>query len=73
MALNMLLCRVWAELTRTLKKSKLRRKPNTTEVAVNPERGREKNNSSEYNIAVLMLVLRLAMDFRWHYWAKTCV
>lgn len=38
----MLLCRVWAELTRTLKKSKLRRKPNTTEVAVNPERGREK-------------------------------
>lgn len=42
MVSNMLLCRVWAELTRTLKKSKLRRKPNTTEVAVNPEAQKKK-------------------------------
>ena len=37
MAVNMLLCSVWDELTRTLKKTKLRRKPKTTEEAVNPE------------------------------------
>jgi len=42
MALNMLLWRVWAEFTRTLKKTKLRRKPNTTEVAVKPDKSTEK-------------------------------
>lgn len=46
MALNMLLCRVWAELTRTLKKTKLRRKPNTTEVAVKPDKGTGKKSIS---------------------------
>lgn len=44
MALNMLLCRVWAELTRTLKKTKLRRKPNTTEVAVKPDKSTGKKH-----------------------------
>lgn len=48
MALNMLSCRFWAELTRTLKKSKLRRKPNTTEVAVKPDKSTEKKKIHQH-------------------------
>lgn len=47
-ALNMLSCRFWAELTRTLKKSKLRRKPNTTEVAVKPDKSTEKKKIHQH-------------------------
>lgn len=46
MALNMLLWRVWAELTRTLKKIRLRTKPNTTEVAVKADKSTQKNSMS---------------------------
>ena len=42
----MLLCRVWAALTNTLKKTKLRRKPNTTEVAVKPDKSTEEKSIS---------------------------
>lgn len=55
MASNMLLCRVWAALTRTLKKTKLRRKPNTTEVAVKPDQSREKKNPSAHYNAILVV------------------
>lgn len=47
MALNMLLCSVWAELTRTLKKTKLRMKPNTTEEAVKPDGNTEKHGREQ--------------------------
>lgn len=51
MALNMPLCRFWADFTRTLKKSKQRRKPNTTEAAVKPDKstGGKKTPSAQYN------------------------
>lgn len=42
-ALNIPVCRVWAEVNKMLKKIKLQRKPNTTEVAVKPEKCKEKN------------------------------
>lgn len=45
MALNMLLWSFWAELTRTLKKTKVRRKPKTTEVAVKPDTKKKKTHS----------------------------
>lgn len=65
MALNMLLCRVWAELTRILKKSKLRRKPNTTEVAVKPEKSREGKKIHQHTTMLsFMPVPRLAMHLR---------
>lgn len=57
MALNILLCKVWAELTRILKKSKLRRKPNTTEVAVKPEREKKKDRKKNPSAHTLSLCL----------------
>lgn len=68
MALNILLCKVWAELTRILKKSKLRRKPNTTEVAVKPERkkkGQKKKSISTH--LILVPIPRSAMHLGGYY------
>lgn len=64
MALNILLCKVWAELTRILKKSKLRRKPNTTEVAVKPERKKKKSISTHL---ILVPIPRSAMHLGGYY------
>lgn len=48
--LNMLVGRVLAETSP--KKIKLQRKTNTTEVAVKPEKCKEKNPSAQYNVCL---------------------
>lgn len=69
MALNMLSWRFWADLTRTWKKSKLRRKPNTTGVAVRPEKSveKKKNPSAHNNVVLVLCVPWTAMHGRGHY------
>lgn len=54
MALNMQSCRFSAEFTRTLKKSKQRRNPNTTEEAVKPDKSTEKKTPSAHYNGILM-------------------
>ena len=65
MALNMLSCRFSAEFTRTLKKSKQRRNPNTTEEAVKPEKTTEKKPPSVHYNAILVPTVHGHPCFIW--------